>query len=172
MTTDKDPNLTEDANTNNNGDISVTDRIMTLAAKLSFQHLTFANAVIRKESQRKAYLLAGYDKNQSWESIDASASALLRLPKVNAYIMAVKREMVIQSGYDTAQHMADLDDERENARKLGNSTSSLRAVELKGKAAGVYTENIVVEHHVTDDSEELAALTPEEATRKYKAMLN
>jgi phage terminase small subunit len=113
---------------------------------LTAKQRTFASAIADGSDQTSAYKLAYEAQNMSPIAVWVESSRLRRHPKValkieelNAEAEAVRRDLVVSR---EEAILARLEHEALNAK---NDSARIRALELLGKAAGLFTEKIEIE---------------------------
>lgn len=84
----------------------------------------------------QAALSAGYKP----KAAARTGSENLQKPLIASFLQASAEKAEKNFEYGLKEHIADLDDMAEAARKMGDIRTALRAKELKGKVCGLYIE--------------------------------
>lgn len=96
----------------------------------------------KSDAYRAAYNTEGMQDSTIW----ANASALSRNNKVARWVNYIKAQNVERGSYTLADHVDELEEAKEWLKSINNGGAYVRAVELKGKATGLYVERIKHEH--------------------------
>jgi phage terminase small subunit len=104
--------------------------------KLSPRQLIFIKNYIGGQTAAQASRAAGYAPDSG------AASRLLEHPLVIAEIEAAKNKIPEETKFDGVAAAAQLDEDREFARKTGNAMAAVRSTEIKCKLNGLLIERL------------------------------
>lgn len=113
----------------------------------------------------QSYLKAGY-KPTTRNSLDASASQLLRVPKVHRRIMELRKQMATRERITVGSLVDELDEARALAVRLEQPASAIQASMSKAKLVG-----LLVDRKETGQPGDFAAQTPEAVLDLVRAEL-
>lgn len=105
----------------------------------NIRHERFAREFIRTNVAATAYLKAGFNPTTR-NSLDASASALLRRPKVKSRILELRQQMADRNRITVDSLLQDLADDRKLARTLGQPSAAIAATQLSAKLVGLLVD--------------------------------
>jgi hypothetical protein len=129
------------------------------------RHELFACGIAKGLAQRHAYLDAGY-KGGNDAAVDASASALLRRPKVWARIQELQALGVEQTLNTVESLCAELDQARSVAASTSAAAAMVAATMGKAKLLGLITDKVTANHTVERFVSDVP-LAPEEWSAKF-----
>ena len=115
------------------------DTVQHMAPIPNIRHERFARAFIKTHVAAKAYLKAGFNPTTR-NSLDASASALLRRPKVQSRIKELQSQMAARNRITVDTLLEDLASDRELARTLGQPSAAIAATQLSAKLVGLLVD--------------------------------
>lgn len=107
----------------------------------------FAQAVASGMTQAAAYREA-YPKSTEWKdsTVWSKASVLMSEDKVLERVAGLQSEGAKIAVYTLAEHFSRLDKLSRGAESEGKFAEAVKAEELRGKAAGLYTERQQIDH--------------------------
>lgn len=107
----------------------------------------FAQGVASGMTQAAAYREA-YPNSTKWKdsTVWSKASVLMSDDKVLARVAELQEEGAKIAVYTLAEHLGRLDDLSRGAESEGKYAEAVKAEELRGKAAGLYTERQQIDH--------------------------
>lgn len=128
-------------------------------AKLNQQKERFAQLVASGMSQAAAYREA-YPNSAKWKdsTVWSRSSELSKESEVLGRIAELQGEAAQMAVYTLMEHLGRLDDLSRGAESEGKYAEAIKAEELRGKAAGFYTERQQIDH--TTNGESLNAMSP------------
>lgn len=105
--------------------------------KLTSKQLAFCKEYLKNgHNATEAAIKAGYSKKTAY----SIGSENLTKPEIAEYLEEFGSENAAKFEYSLTQHVEDLDQVAEMARKAGDYRTLLKSRELKGKVCGHYTE--------------------------------
>lgn len=130
--------------------------------KLTEQQQKFVEGILCGKSGADAYRAAYDTENMGKNTIWVQASVLRRNSKIAVWLSAGRKAclglgvVTLQNHLDELQRLAQL------AAESGNYGAAVQAEQLRGKAAGHYTERLDVTHYHPDDLlKEIREISPE-----------
>lgn len=99
------------------------------------RHERFVRHWLKHGNASKAYGEAGYQATTR-SSLDSSASALLRNPKIVSRINELRRSMAQKTEISLQSLLSDLAEDRALARSLGQVSAAVQATQLSAKLTG------------------------------------
>ena len=110
--------------------------------KLTKKQIDFCRAYLQNgHNATAAAIAAGYSKRTAY----SIANENLKKPEIAEYLSSRAAENEEKFEYSLIDHVRDLDEIAEIARKAGDYRTVLKAKENKGKVCGHYTEKHAVE---------------------------
>ena len=106
--------------------------------ELTNQELTFVQGILAGKSQSDAFRESRDCSEWSNNAIWVEASRLASKPKVRLWLTHFRRQAMARGTITLEGHLAELDRLKELSIATGNLGASVKAEELRGKAAGVY----------------------------------
>ena len=100
------------------------------------RHERFARYYLKYGVAAVAYRKAGYNPTTR-NSLDASASQLLRVPKVQSRIREIKRQMSTRTRITIESLLHDLAEDRALARETKQVSAAIAATQLSAKLVGL-----------------------------------
>jgi hypothetical protein len=100
------------------------------------RHERFARYFLKYGVAAVAYRKAGYNPTTR-NSLDASASQLLRVPKVQSRIKEIKRQMNTRTRITIESLLHDLAEDRALARETKQVSAAIAATQLSAKLVGL-----------------------------------
>jgi hypothetical protein len=116
---------------------TLEERAESTLAALRPKQAAFVRAVVAGSTLTAAATAAGYN---DWRC--KYATKVAKLPKVRAAIDAGRALAGARAGYDAARMFKELDEAAAHARQTENSSALVRAIELKGKLAGILVDRV------------------------------
>jgi hypothetical protein len=113
------------------------------------QH-AFVHAILRGETAADAYRGAYNASAMTNRTIWAEASRLRANPKVSAWLRYFQRMGLDEARISLEGHLAELARARELALALGQAAAAVQAEHLRGKALGLYEDQIRITIDMTD----------------------
>lgn len=122
-------------------------------AKLNQQKERFAQLVASGMSQAAAYREA-YPNSTKWKdsTVWSRSSELSKEGEVSGRIAELQGEAAQMAVYTLAEHLSRLDELSRGAEVEGKYAEAVKAEELRGKAAGLYTERRQIDHTTGGES--------------------
>lgn len=106
----------------------------------------FAQGVASGMSQADAYRSAYSAGKMKPESVHVKASELMADVKVSVRVRELQEEGAKKAVYTLVEHLGRLDDLSRGSEAEGKYAEAIKAEELRGKAAGFYTERQQIDH--------------------------
>jgi len=117
---------------------------------LTSKQMAFVHALIKGKSASDAYRAAYDSSNMSDRTIWAEASRLRAHPKVSAWLRHFQRMGMDEARITIKEHLAELARGREAAYALGQASAAVQAEHYRGKAAGLYEEQLLLTVSTSD----------------------
>ena len=112
----------------------------------------FAQSVASGMSQADAYRHAYNAENMKPETIQKRASELMGKREIAGRVRDLQEEGAKIAVYTLAEHLSRLDKLSRGAEAEGKFAEAVKAEELRGKAAGLYTERQQIDHTTNGES--------------------
>ena len=112
----------------------------------------FAQGVASGMSQADAYRHAYNAEKMKPETIQKRASELMCKGEISGRVRDLQEEGAKIAVYTLAEHLSRLDKLSRGAEAEGKFAEAVRAEELRGKAAGLYTERQQIDHTSNGES--------------------
>ena len=112
----------------------------------------FAQGVASGMSQADAYRHAYNAEKMKPETIQKRASELMGKGEIAGRVRELQEEGAKIAVYTLAEHLSRLDELSRGAEAEGKFAEAVRAEELRGKAAGLYTERQQIDHTSNGES--------------------
>ena len=112
----------------------------------------FAQGVASGMSQADAYRHAYNAEKMKPETIQKRASELMCKGEISGRVRDLQEEGAKIAVYTLAEHLSRLDKLSRGAEAEGKFAEAVRAEELRGKAAGLYTERQQIDHTTNGES--------------------
>lgn len=121
--------------------------------KLNQQKERFAQLVASGMSQAAAYREA-HPNSTKWKdsTVWSRSSELAKEGEVLGRIAELQAEGAKKAAYTLAEHLSRLDKLSRGAESDGKYAEAVKAEELRGKAAGLYTERQQIDHTTNGES--------------------
>jgi len=121
--------------------------------KLNQQKERFAQLVASGMSQAAAYREA-YPNSTKWKdsTVWSRSSELANEGEVLGRIAELQGEAAKKAVYTLVEHLGRLDDLSRGSEAEGKYAEAIKAEELRGKAAGFYTERQQIDHTTNGES--------------------
>ena len=105
----------------------------------------FAQCVVSGMSQADAYR-AAYNSKAKPEVVHVKASELMADGKIAVRVRELQGKAANIAVYTLVEHLSRLDDLSRGSEAEGKYAEAIKAEELRGKAAGFYTERQQIDH--------------------------
>lgn len=112
----------------------------------------FAQSVASGMSQADGYRAAYNAENMKPETIQKRASELMCKGEISGRVRDLQEEGAKIAVYTLAEHLSRLDKLSRGAESEGKFAEAVKAEELRGKAAGLYTERQQIDHTTNGES--------------------
>lgn len=122
--------------------LSLTTRKEINNMALTPKQEKFCQGVVQGMSQADAYRAAYNAEGMKPETIQQNASRLIKSSKIAARVEELRAPVVEECRLTLRNHLDTLEQLRDVAKDSGTIAAAVRAEELRGKASGLYTENM------------------------------
>ena len=140
---------------------------------LTPKQAAFVEALLQGKTVSDAYRLAYDCSTMSKRTASAEASRLKAHPKISAYLRHAQRIGFERSVVTMEEHLAELVRAREEAIAHGQIGAGVQAEHYRGKAAGLYEEQLSLKSAMSDADlvKAVEQLFDKETTRTISAAL-